>query len=163
MSSVSGLSKHHRAVARKINMNGCHMMLNHASIIHYTQGSLRWSGIDQHKRISHRQFPYYGDCSSTVTWLLWNALHVKYGVRDLVNGEHWRAGYTGTIATHGKRVHHDKNIEVGDLILYGDAPTYEHVAISMGGRMVFSHGSEGGPYYIDRDYRDDRGPTRRFI
>lgn len=162
--SVSGLSEAHRAQARELILHGVQHLMEHPGSVHYTQGASRWSGIDQHKTDLHHILPFYGDCSSTATWLLWRAFHfVHPGMRDLVNGENWRAGYTGTIADHGKRVVYDASIKVGDLILYGPAPTYSHVAVSIGGRRVFSHGSEGGPYILDMDYRGDRGPTRRFI
>lgn len=163
MASVSGLSASHRAEARRIVLHGCDIMLSHASLVHYSMGNDRWSAIDQKLLISKGQYVQHGDCSSTATWLLWNALHHRFGVRDVVNATLWRAGYTGTIAQHGKVVRHDYNIKIGDLILYGPAPVYEHVAVAIGGGYVFSHGSEGGPYKLRLDYRGDRGPTHRFI
>lgn len=163
MSSYSGLSAEHAAHARDIVVEYCHALLAHPDQVHYTQGPDRWGGI-AHNHTLKDLLPFYGDCSSTATFVLWRALNdVHKGTRDVVNGERWKAGFTGTIAQHGKRVVHDANIKVGDLILYGPAPTYEHVAVALGGGMVFSHGSEGGPYKLPLDYRPDRGPTRRFI
>lgn len=135
----------------------------HPANVHYTQSSARWQGIDKHLLVSKGQCITEGDCSSTATWLLWNALHIAYGVRDVVNGENWKAGYTGTIAQHGKLVQHDSNILIGDLVLYGPAPTFEHVAVAIGGGRVFSHGSEAGPFLLNIDYRSDRAQVRRFI
>lgn len=163
MSSVSGLSRAHRLEARRIVAHGAGLMLAHPQAVHYSMGSDRWEGIDRRLLIARGQYPKHSDCSSSSTWLLWNALAHTFGVRDVVNGTAWRAGYTGTIAQHGKLVAHDRNLQVGDLLLYGPAPIYEHVAVYMGGGKVFSHGSEPGPYLLDMDYRRDRGPSRRFI
>jgi len=162
VSSVSGLSEAHRAAARKTVLHGVDLLMAHPAAVHYTQGPLRWQGIDKNLLVAKGQCIRYGDCSSTATWLLWNALSV-YGVHDIVNGQNWRAGFTGTMAQHGKRVVHDANIKVGDLVLYGPAPTFEHVAVAIGGGRVFSHGSEAGPFLLDMDYRRDRGEVRRYI
>lgn len=163
MSSVSGLNAHHRAQARALVVKGAALLLNHAAAVHYTQSGARWQGIREGLLISRGQFPHFGDCSSTATWLLWNALGHHFGVRDVVNGTGWRAGYTGTISQHGKRVVHDRNIRVGDLILYGHGFPYEHVTVALGGGKCFSHGSEAGPFKLDIDYRSDRAQVRRFI
>jgi hypothetical protein len=161
--SYSGLSESHRRVAKHVVVAYCEKLLSKPDEVHYTQGAARWSGIDQKKNLSSL-FPFYGDCSSTATFILWRALtHVHKGVKDRVNGAAWKAGYTGTIASHGLHVLHDANIQVGDLILYGPGPTYEHVTVALGGGKCFSHGSEGGPYILPLDYRSDRGPTHRFI
>jgi hypothetical protein len=130
MSSVSGLSDAHRAEARRIVARGCELLLAHARDVHYTMGPRRWSAIDARALISRGQILHEGDCSSTATWLLWNALAHHFGVRDVVNDTHWRAGYTGTIARHGKPVQRDGNIKLGDLILYGRPPVFEHVAVA---------------------------------
>lgn len=161
--SYSGLDAAQRVEARHIIAEGCALLLAHPSAVHYTEGGSRWQGIDHGLRISRGQWMTEGDCSSTATWLLWNALHVRFGLGDIVNGEHWRAGYTGTIAGHGKPVRVDANIQVGDLVLYGPGPSYSHVAVALGGGQVFSHGSEGGPYKLPIAYRSDRGPVHRFI
>lgn len=163
MSSYSGLSERHAKKARKIVAEYCAALLVHPDDVHYTQGPERWTGINLERRLG-KMLPFYGDCSSTATFILWRALtDVHKEMTDIVNGEGWKAGFTGTIAAHGKTVIHDSNIQVGDLILYGPAPTYEHVAVALGGGMVFSHGSEAGPYKLGLDYRPDRGVTKRFI
>lgn len=162
--SVSGLSAHHRALARRVVVEGCALLLEHAAEVHYTQGAQRWSAIDRQLRIASGQCLTEGDCSSTATWLLWNALtHVHPHASDVVNGLRWHAGYTGTIAEHGKRVVHDASIQVGDLILYGSGWPYEHVTVALGGGVCFSHGSEAGPFKLGIDYRPDRAMVRRFI
>lgn len=162
--SVSGLSTHHRAQARRTILHGVDLLLRHPEAIHYTQGSQRWEGINHRLRIQKGQRPSHGDCSSTHTWLLWCALTgVKPDIRDLVNGTHWQSGFTGSIAHHGKLVHNIRNAKVGDGVLYGPAPNYEHIATYIGGGMVFSHGGEAGPFKLHVDYRRDRGMIRRHI
>lgn len=159
-----GLTPAQQTAARRIVVQGAQLLLAHAPQVHYSQGPNRWQGIAERLRIADGRYLTYGDCSSTATWLLWNALtHVNPAMPDIVNGEGWRAGYTGTIATHGIPVHHDASIRVGDLILYGSPPTYEHVTVALGGGLCFSHGSEAGPFKLAIDYRPDRGPTRRFL
>lgn len=157
-----------RLVAREDFLKGAKLLLSHAEQLHYTQdATLRWEGI--HDRIDYRKghFPRHGDCSSTGTYLVFVPLHMRFGLPDVVNGDHWRGGYTGTIAQHGRRVLHEKNLLPGDAILYGPAPEYEHVAWFMGRKhgvsMVFSHGSEGGPYFAPLHYRSDAGQFRRVI
>jgi hypothetical protein len=160
---VSGLSDAHAASARRVILLGVELLMAHPSQVHYTQGPERWEGIAKKLRIADHKAPTHGDCSSTHSWLLWNALtHVGLD-RDLVNGVAWRGGYTGTIAAHGKRVVDVRNAKVGDAVLYGPAPTFEHVATYIGGGRVFSHGSESGPFILGIDYRRDRGMIRRHI
>lgn len=161
---VSGLSDAHAAEARRVILMGVRLLMANPAGVHYTQnGTARWEGIHKELRIAEGEYPRHGDCSSTHTWLLWNALtHVGVD-RDLVNGQRWLAGYTGTIAAHGKRVVDLRNAKVGDAILYGPRPTFEHVATYIGGGRVFSHGSERGPFLLGVDYRPDRGMIRRSI
>src|SRR5436189_6134809 len=163
MSTVSGLSVEHRRVARHRVLQACELMLGHPGPIHYSMGGDRWEGIDDHLIASHGKYPHHSDCSSSSTWVLWNAMWVPYHIHDVVNGQRWHAGYTGTIAQHGKLVRHDRNIKIGDLLLYGHAWPYLHVTVALGGGMCFSHGSEGGPYKLPIDYRPDRAMVRRFI
>jgi len=164
-SRVSGLSDDHAAHARELILNAARLMMRHTGEIHYSQSPNRWEGINNHLTVIKGQFPRHCDCSSTATWMLWDAMARPYGVRDLVNGLNWRAGYTGTQYTKGKAVVHDKNLKVGDLIFYGNqgGGVPEHVAIYIGGGKVFSHGSEAGPYILGLDYRRDRRMSRRYI
>lgn len=151
---VSGLSDEHAAGARRIIMAGVHLFMVNPDAIHYTQGPLRWEGIDHHLRIAKGEIPHHGDCSSTHSFLLWNGLtHVHPGISDIVNGERWLGGFTGTIARHGKQVHRIENLKVGDAVLYGPGPNFEHVATAIGGGRVFSHGGEAGPFILPADYR----------
>lgn len=157
------LTRAQRVQARNIVSQGARKMLAHEPAIHYTQGSQRWEGINHHLRIVKGQYPTHADCSSMTTWMLWNALtHAKRDLHipDVVNGQDWRAGYTGTQRNHGRRV--TGKLLVGDLIHYGPGVGL-HVAIYIGGGMVFSHGSERGPYKLPVHYRGDFNQARRYI
>lgn len=165
MTSVSGLSPQHAAQARRTILKGVDLLLRNPAAVHYSQNAAqRWEGIDRDLRIQNGEVITHGDCSSTHTWLLWCALTgVHPSIADLVNGEHWKAGFTGTIIHHGKPVVHISNAKVGDAILYGPLPNCEHVATYIGGGLVFSHGGEAGPFKLGVDYRPDRTAIRRHI
>lgn len=154
---VSGLNASERAKAREMVIQAAYLGLRHAKAVHYTQGARRWEGIAKKYRAWRGQYPKYADCSSFATWVLWQGLG-HFHVRDVVNGAGWLAGWTGTQLEHGKRVVHEKNIKHGDLALYNG-----HVAICVGGGMVISHGSEGGPYLLPLHYRSDLQEVRRYI
>jgi hypothetical protein len=164
--SVSGLSAAHRVQARKSAVKAAGIGLAHAPVIHYTQDPVkRWEGISKRLRSAHGEFPHNADCSSFVTWCLWNGLKARYGVRDTVNNQNWRAGYTGTMHNCGKRVMHQANWLLGDLVLYGivGRPATHHVAMHVGGGWVISHGSENGPFKLRWNYRSDVISVRRYI
>lgn len=166
-SRVSGLNDAQAFHARRVIIKDVHNMMQHKSIIHYSQGPDRWEGIDRRCTHLNGTFPLHADCSSTLTWLIWDAIARSYHVHDLVNHDNWRAGYTGTAQTGGKRVKHDSNLLIGDGIFYGDqgGGVSEHTAIYIGGGHVFSHGSEAGPFILPIDYRPDRRRElmRRYI
>ena len=171
MSPVQPLTPAERMTVRTLIVQGCQLLLSRINEVNYSEGSDRWDGIAHRKLISQGSavFPFEGDCSSTATWLLWNGLAHHLGQPDVVNGENWNAGYTGTMASHGRLVVNDgkngkpSDIKVGDLVLYGPPPTFEHVAVAIGGGMVFSHGSEAGPFKLPIDYRPDRAEVRRYF
>lgn len=162
------LNTRQRTEARHIILQTARKMLAHENAIHYTQGARRWEGIDKRLRVVKGQYPKYADCSSMVTWMLWNALtHAlrDMTIPDVVNGQHWRAGYTGTLRTHGYDIRTPGlagHLIVGDEVHYGPG-TGSHVAIYIGGGFVFSHGSEGGPYKLPWNYRRDFSHARRVI
>lgn len=162
---VSGLNDQHAAHARSLISLAAKTMVQHKNEIHYSQGPDRWEGIAKKMSITRRQFPKRCDCSSTAQWMLWDAMARRYGVRDLVSHSNWTAGFTGSQYKNGKAVVHDSNMKIGDLIFYGDqgGGIPEHVTVYVGGGKCFSHGSEGGPYILDIDYRGDRRMTRRYI
>lgn len=158
--SVSGLDSHHVRDAVDLSLQAAVLGLHNAPAIHYTQGELRWQGIDRLRVASEGAYPNYADCSAYVTWCLWNGLHVHLGHTDIVNGEHWLAGYTGTLLEHGERV---SAPTPGDAVIYGTAWPGEHTALYTGGGLVVSHGSEAGPLLLPVHYRSDVLEYRRYI
>ncbi len=168
MASVSGLSRMNRMDARARAVRAAMLALRNAPSVSYTQGPRRWEGIDKHCDASKGDYPHFADCSSFVTWCLFNGLYLGHSCRDTVNGAGWKAGYTGTMLSHGKRVVHEENIQRGDYAIYGNGPPGKHTAIVVGrdpaGRiMVVSHGSEAGPFYLPMHYRSDLMEVRRAI
>lgn len=165
---VSGLSDEHAQHSRALILKAAHVMVTHKDEIDYSQRADRMVGVREKLTITKGQFPKTCDCSSTAYWMLWDALARPYGVRDLVCHVGWNPNgtiYTGTQFRNGKAVVHDINLKIGDLIFYGDqgGGIPEHVAVYIGGGMVFSHGSMGGPYILVLDYRNDRRMSRRYI
>lgn len=162
---VSGLNDEQAAHARRVIIKDVQNMLADKANVHYSQGPDRWEGISHHLTHLRNEYPKRCDCSSTATWLFWDAMGRAYGVGDIVNHAHWAAGYTGTMYQSGKEVKHDSNLKIGDLIFYGDqgGGIPEHVAVYVGGGHVFSHGGEAGPFILRLDYRPDRRMSRRFI
>jgi hypothetical protein len=187
--SVSGLKSHERAVARELATRAALLSLHHAPQVHYSQGPHRWDGISKRLLASRGEFPTSTDCSASATWWLAQPLLFRFKLPDIVNGTNWRSGYTGTLAQHGREVHHLRNVVRGDLVLYGPAPIFEHVAMVVGHRhgcgrdrhgrwkcghkhaarcphdipQVVSHGSEPGPFLLNYNYRHDVGQIRRYI
>lgn len=124
---------------------------NNRGLIHYAQQR----PMDLLNDLYH--LPVSNDCSEFATKAY------KYAGATDPNGVNYNgSGYTGTLASHGRRVTLGQ-AQVGDLVLYGPAPTYEHVAIYIGNGRVISHGSEGGPYLLPIDYRSDRGEIRSYF
>lgn len=129
-------------------------------------------------RISYRQMrpfpvveppaiPAAIDCSGFVT--------ICYFAADAPdpNGRDYDGyGYTGTLMSHGRDVTVGE-VESGDLVFYGRTPSHKaspafpagsptHVAVALGGGLVASHGSEGGPYKLRIGYREDLHSVRRY-
>jgi hypothetical protein len=144
------------------------LSLHHAPEIHYSQGATRFDGIKNHLIAAKGQYPTELDCSASYTWWVAQGLLFRFGLPDVVNGEHWEAGWTGTIAAHGREVKQLKYVLRGDAVLYGSAPDYEHVAMVVGRDpathrpLVVSHGSEAAPFLLPFDYRPV-GQIRRHI
>lgn len=140
---------------------------HNATNIHYTEGAQRWEGISRHRDAHNGEFPTEADCSSFVTWCLWNALYLPHNSADVVNGENWKGGYTGTMGEHGVLVPSIHETHHADVILYGTSAPWLHTAIlvghEQGNHMVISHGDEAGPSYEPFDYRSDVGQIRRYI
>src|SRR6476646_5443586 len=149
MSSASGLSREHRIRARDRAVHAAWLAYNHRGSIYYTQGYRRWDGIRLHRNARIGQFPHYADCSSFITWCLWNGLYLGFQTRDVPNGLAWRGGFTGTLLRHGKRVRNRGSIQRGDYVIYGSGGNGKHTTIVVGRRngvpMVMSMGSSAGP------------------
>jgi hypothetical protein len=165
--SPAKLSNPQRVEARAIACDSALLMLDHQSYCQYTQGDMRWEGISHHLLSQDGQYPEWADCSSSYTWFMWNALRIKFGVGDVINGLDWEAGYTGTIVEHGLHIGGPASWMRGDALLYGDP--IEHVAMNVGWdprekyHMVIDCGSEAGPFYLRWNYRPDFNCCRRFI
>lgn len=152
-----------RIHARRIALAAFRLAYRHRDVVHYTLGASRWQGIAERRRYADGRFPNWADCSSMYTWAMWNALTSVAGKHfpDVVNGADWRAGYTGTMLAHGERV---DNRQPGDAIFYGNGWPGKHVVmVAEDTDMVWSHGSEAGPFYVRWDYRGDYMQTRRYI
>lgn len=122
---------------------------NNRGSMHYAQQR----PMDLLRDLKH--LPVWNDCSEFATKAY------KYAGAPDPNGNNYNgSGYTGTLATHGR---YASRAQPGDLVLYGPAPTYEHVAIYIGNGRVISHGSEPGPYLLPVNYRADVGPTRSYL
>lgn len=170
----SGLSSAHRIRARDLAIQAALLGLHNAPAIHYTQGAKRWQGIDNHLKSWRGEYPKYADCSAFTTWCLWNGLD-HFHVRDVVNRQEWRAGWTGTMVEHGAQVASGKTWKLkpqrADAIIYGDpVGRTGHTALVVGhddrydGKlMVVSFGSEAGPFYLPYDYRSDVHGAWRYI
>jgi len=119
-------------------------LYNDRSKEHYTQGSQRWSGITG--KVMPPNAPPYSDCSAAATWCYWT----QYGTGpDFLNGQSWKAGYTGTLTSHGKSVSCTA-MQPADLVFYGSPVS--HVAIFVGNGKVVSHGSDPVSY-VAYNYR----------
>lgn len=158
-----------RAIARDRGVQALILALHHAPQVHYTQGSQRWEGIDHHLVARRGEYPRHADCSAMFSWAIYQGVHLGLGLGDIVNGENWEGGWTGTLARHGREVLHESHLLPMDAVLYGRGPNYDHVAAIVRRRksdnkpLVISHGSENGPYLLPFDYRPDVGEFRRYI
>jgi hypothetical protein len=146
------------------------LVYNHRSQIRYVHpthpdGMDRWEGIHKNRNARRGEFGKHSDCSSFATWCLWNALFLGFNLGDVVNGEGWTMGWTGTMRTHGLPVQHEANLLRGDCVHYGPGQG-DHVTIVVGRvggvPMVVSHGSDSCPCYVRFDYRSVWG-FRRYI
>jgi CHAP domain len=166
-SAVSGLDPVQRTRCRDRAVQAAKVALANAASMSYTEGPLRWSGIQDHRNAALGQFPVTSDCSSFATWCLWNGLFLQFGLGDLVNADHWQGGYTGTMLQNGKQVREIANVLPGDCVIYGTAAPGVHTAIvttiTNGTPYVISHGSQAGPFFLVYDYRPDVLQIRRYI
>lgn len=132
------------------------LLLRNAAAAHYTMGASRWQGIAERLIAARGRFPAYSDCSSSFTWAWWQVLGDG---EDVLNGASWRAGYTGTLLSHGKRVTSDVE---GAAALYGSGFPGKHVVYCLGDGKGISQGSEAAPFLVDLDYRSDLMELRTY-
>lgn len=157
----SGLNAAQRIAARRRIKKAAYLWLDHAPEIHYSQDAvLRWEGITKHLRSYRGEYARHADCSSFATYVHWDGT-LRWKPKDYVNGQSWKAGYTGTQEDCGRRV--TGRTMVGDLVQYGG-----HVAVVVRGArtlhdtLVISHGSEAGPFLLRADYRPV-AQVRRYL
>jgi len=127
--------------ARRAKLVACGQdVYNNRYNMHYTEGSQRWSGIQD--RIYPPSAPPYSDCSSTITWCYWT---IFGGGPDFVNNDNWQGGYTGTMATSSQLIS-CSDMQPGDIILYGSGYPWDHVEMYMGNGQTISHGADPASY-----------------
>lgn len=145
-----------KTTARERAVRAAMLGVSHCANINYTQGPSRWEGISSGYRSFKGQYPRNADCSSFVTWCLWDALGGQKAGGDIVNGASWKAGYTGTQCSHGKQVSLAR-AQPGDLVFYaGSNGVVNHVAMLVAPGRVVSHGSQPGPMLLNATYRPVR-------
>lgn len=157
MATKTGLSHAQIVTARRKVLRSCRLALTLSNEMQYSEGPGRWSGIAYHRRAYKGQVPLVSDCSAFATWVLWDAT-LSHKPHDFVNGQAWKAGYTGTMLEYGVDVGRTMaNFEVGDLVIYDG-----HVAVYVGGGNVVSHGSPGA-HLLPWKYRSDVVSVRRYL
>lgn len=124
---------------------------NNRAAIHYSQARPMPSINAGHR------LPQTHDCSGFAT-----ACYKRAGAADPNALGYSGYGWTGTLATHGRSVSLAA-ARPGDLVFYGSGYPYSHVAVYVGAGRVVSHGSEGGPYLLNIDYRRDRRVIRSYL
>lgn len=87
------------------------------------------------------------DCSEFVT-LVYKAA----GVQDPNGSNYNGSGYTGTLAANGKKT---SDPQPGDLVLYGPAAPYKHVAVYIGNGKAIGIGGSAGVREHDAKERAD--------
>jgi cell wall-associated NlpC family hydrolase len=137
---------------RTVQIVAAHVALVGGRTLTYSQSSSR-SYFPAYPRI-----PPATDCSGMATYILYQA-----GVGASVGyfGPGSPVGWTGTLRYQGTPVPRGATLEPGDLIFYGEAPNWSHVAVYIGRGLVVSHGQTGvdePPY----NYRTV-GEIRRYI
>jgi hypothetical protein len=153
-----GLTDPQKSASRARTLHALWLGANHRSVVHYTQGSLRWQW--RWRRAAQGEYPNYADCSAYSTWGLHEGT-LPYRLGDYVNGAGWSAGYTGTMVQHGVRI--SRPALVGDCVFYGGSYSVPaHVAEYIGNGLVISHGSEAGPLVVPWNYRPVN-QVRRYI
>jgi len=115
-------------------------LYNNRAKEHYTEGGSRWQGIQD--KIRPPSAPTYSDCSSAVSWCYWT---VFGNGPDIINGDNWQGGYTGTMASHGTAIP-CSSMQPGDVALYGSGSPWDHAEMYMGNGQMVSHGADPVSY-----------------
>jgi cell wall-associated NlpC family hydrolase len=97
-----------------------------------------------------------GDCSGTSI-----LIYKLAGCKDPNHTNYDGSGWTGSLIQQGVGVP-EIVAKPGDLTFYGRGAS-DHVVVEIGGGLVVSHGSEGGPRTLPRHYRSDYMETRRYV
>jgi NlpC/P60 family/Putative peptidoglycan binding domain len=108
-------------------------------------------------RYAGHRLPQTMDCSGFATMC-----YKRAGASDPNGMGYSGYGWTGTLCVHGRSVSLAA-ARPGDLVFYGQGYPYTHVAVYVGHNRVISHGSEGGPYLLNIDYRNDRRIIRSYL
>ncbi len=145
-----------RAAAVEQIVRAAHIMIDNSDVIRYAGPGARarllakrMQGVRQGLLLP--RFPIFEDCSSSVTWLYFQAAAPDPNGRGY-DGQGW----TGTLVDHGREITLAEAAP-GDLVFYGDGRSRSHVVCVMAGSGAaakgFSHGSEAGPFYVNVGYR----------
>jgi peptidoglycan hydrolase-like protein with peptidoglycan-binding domain len=119
----------------------------------YSQGWERWSGISQ--RILPPRVPPFEDCSSGFTYLGWVAHTLAGGTPD-PNGLGWTAGWTGSLAMHGRLTSTYRSTEAGYVGAFYRSFPHAHITLALTDGRCWSMGSMAGPsIYPTPHYRGD--------
>lgn len=129
------------------------LVINNRGAIHYTQSSLRMSGV--RGRLVPPGFGRYEDCSSEATWMAYVMDQVARrfgGSFPDPNGLGYNGqGYTGTQTAHGVPVSAFAGPIARTFVFYGWP--VGHVAVKKSMARVMSMGSERGPLDEPVGYR----------
>lgn len=137
--------------SRQACLSVAHVFLNHKAHCVYSEGANRW---DWHQKSDiDCIWPYYGDCSSTVTAICY------FAKGNDPNGLNFTGGNTATILSHAKNdglIVDKARLLTCDFILFGMEPdgyTPKHVVMAMQPGTVadpicFSMGQQGDPSLV---------------
>lgn len=134
-----GISPANRGELRRVIMRAAKLGVAEHARMTYTEGPLRWSGITHECRSILGEVPPDSDCSAFATWCYWDASR-WLKLPDIVNGDNWLAGYTGTMVQHGVEIPL-ADAQQGDLVFYGEGIPF-HVAIFAGRSALFDGGAQ---------------------
>lgn len=140
---------------------------NYAPLLRYTQSASRMMIVRKKLKPLDRLRGYlsggnqlWEDCSSSLTGFYYIA------ERDDPSGyepDYPGYGYTGSISVRGVRVSFPK---LGDFGFYNGPWPYTHMVICVGFKngmpLVFSFGSDAGPFLLPYNYRSDFSHWRRY-